>query len=299
MLIVKMSMIDQSIFFVLMVEIVIMTRKFRFEKKVFVASNEHAAEVIGKQGRKIKRIAKDTQTFIQCPSPNDPPIFEIYGHKKYLILRAKRHIQRFADHFDKMKNKKRKIRLSEGEKIETIWFRKGDVPSIIGKGGRQIKKIMFYSLAKVISPDTNKNPIFIIIGTERSIKICILWMKLTAFCSSGNNYFNYNEFSMINDFLHDKNSKDIINIRILQEKLDSLMSIGQQFFISDQTYQQQQSFYNCWNCKVNRDKIARGLCGHPISCDQCIAILYEDVYLKCFYCHQKIENFLIENFTIY
>lgn len=287
----------------------VMMRKFRFEEKVFVASNEHAAEVIGKHGRKIKRIAKDTQTFIKCPCPTHPPIFEIYGHRKHLITRAKRDIQRFADHFDKMKNKKRQIRLDAGEKIETIWFEKADVACVIGKRGRQIKKIMFQSQAKVISPDTNKNSIFIIIGLNESVKVCILWMKLTALCSSGNNYLNLKEISIISNFLLEKSSeldfytehiREIINVRILKERFNLIRFKSTVHYVNNDF--PPQSLYRCWNCKLNSRKIARCVCcGHVISCDKCIAILYVDVYLKCqnSYCQQKIENFLIENFSFY
>lgn len=280
-----------------------MLRKFRFQEKVFVASNEHAAEVIGKHGRKIKRIARDTKTFIKCPCPTHPPIFEIYGHKKYSITRAKRDIQRFANHFDKMKSKKRQILLDVDEMIETIWFEKQDVACIIGKQGRQIKKIMFQSQAKVISPDTNKNSIFIVIGRQESVEICILWMKLTALCSSGNNYLNFKEISMVEDLLQDFDLRirEIINIRVLKERFN-LIRFNSTLQLVNNDNIPPQTFYRCWNCKVNSHKIARCVCcGYVISCDKCIAILYVDIYLKCqnSLCHQKIENFLIDSFAIY
>lgn len=69
---------------------------YRFREKVFVASNEHAAEVIGKRGIKIKLIAKDTQTFIKCPCPQTAPIFEIYAQTRFQIIRAKKQIKKFA-----------------------------------------------------------------------------------------------------------------------------------------------------------------------------------------------------------
>lgn len=268
--------------------------------KVFVSSSEHAAEIIGKKGRKIKKIARDTQTFIKCPSPRNPPIFEIYGRKRHQIVRAKRLIQTFANHFDKMKNKKRQIQLIPGEKIETIWFEKIDVACIIGKRGSQIKKIMFFSQTKTISPDTNKKPIFIVIGKEENIAICIFWMKLTVFCSIGNNYFNAKEISLIDDILQGRilmqNVKQIVSITLLREryydhKIIALRDIPQPLL--------QKNLYHCWRCKGQSEKIAKGLCGHIIACDKCIAILYVDIYLKCFYCHEKIESFLIENFNIY
>lgn len=66
----------------------------RFRQRMishFVASNEHAAEVIGRKGWKIKKIAAATNTRIKCPTPNDPPVFYIFGPKTE-ILRAKRMI---------------------------------------------------------------------------------------------------------------------------------------------------------------------------------------------------------------
>lgn len=269
-----------------------------------MASNEHAAEVIGKRGMKIKRIAKDTQTFIKCPSPHNPPIFEINAQKRYQILRAKRQIQKHADHFDKMKNKKRQIFLNPGEKIETAWFEKIDVACIIGKQGKQIKKIMIYSQVKVISPDTNKKPIFIMCGKEKNIKICIFWMKLSAFTSSGNNYFTMQEISIISDYLNEKeitpnpytqDIKDIVNLKVLKDRFDFIMMSN---FSVAENFPENVCLYHCWKCKRNSEKVARSLCTHIICCDRCIAELYVNIYLKCAYCHCKIETFLIENYSV-
>lgn len=279
---------------------------FSLQEKVFVASNEHAAEVIGKCGIKIKTIAKESNTFIKCPNPHSAPIFTIYAQKRYQIVRAKRQIQKFADHFDKMKNKKRQISLKNDETIETAWFQKIDVACIIGKQGRQIKKIMLCSQANVISPDTNKNPIFILSGRHANIKVCIFWMKLTAFTSSGNNYFNIEEISVISDYLQQKDTlhqfythfshiKEIVNIKILRERFNFIMMSNYQA-LSEQVHPA--NLYNCWNCKKSSDKVAKSLCNHIIACDKCIAILYVDIYLKCYYCHQKIETFLIENYSL-
>lgn len=266
-----------------------------------MASNEHAAEVIGKRGLKIKKIARDTSTYIKCPSPQSAPIFEIHAHRRYQILRAKNQIKIHADHFDKMKNKKRQLRLRADEKIETIWFQKIDVACIIGKHGGQVKKIMFYSQVKVISPDTNKDPIFIVCGKERNIKVCLFWMKLTALTSSGNNYFLSQEISILNDYLQAKSDsnnfytqhiKEIVNVKILTERFNFLMMSNYNGLEEEKS--STTSVYNCWKCKKNSSKVAKSLCGHVISCDKCIAALYVDIYLKCSYCYQKIESFLIE-----
>lgn len=274
-------------------------KQFRYMEKLFVPSNEHAAEIIGSKGQKIKRIALETQTYIQCPSPNDLPIFEIYGNIKSCVLFAKKSIRKCADHFDAMKSKKRQIILNPGDRIETVYFNKIDVPCIIGRKGKQIKKIMSHSQTKVISPDTNKSPIFIVFGKD--VETCIFWMKLSVFCASKRSYFSPKEIQHVFDLLHRNVPHDwmmktqiIVNFNILRENL-IFLKIEEKVNVILQE-KGSNSFYYCWNCKVNTFKIARAQCGHTISCDKCIASLYSNIYLKCFYCGLKIENFMVENF---
>ena len=275
-------------------------KKFYFEE--FVPSNEHAAEIIGLKGYKVKRISKETHTYIQCPSPNEAPIFRIFGDNKFSVNVARTKIRESATHFDLMRNKKRQIDLQPGDKLETAYFRKYDIPCIIGRKGKQIKKIMTATNVTIISPDTNKEPIFIVSGKERNVEACVLAMKIIAFSASGINYFSRNELCLIHDFFNNNLTEvnfmscilNIVNVRSFQQRFSCLNS--KRYF---QKIPEKSSIYKCWNCKNESNKIARTLCHHIISCDSCIAHLYADIYLKCKMCGKKIENFLIEYYHEY
>lgn len=107
-------------------------RDYVQDLNVYVASNEHAAEVIGSNGWKIKLIAMKTSTYIKCPSPKDIPIFCISGAKRD-VRRAKLMIESWANNFDQMKSKKRNISMHPGDLVETAEFSRLSVACIIGK----------------------------------------------------------------------------------------------------------------------------------------------------------------------
>lgn len=129
-------------------------------------------------------------------------------------------------------------------------------------------------------------------------------MKLTAFTSSGNNYFTLQEISIISEYLEQKSTfhyfytqyiKEIVNVKILQDRFNLISNYANVKELEVLT----PCIYYCWKCKTNSEKIAKSLCGHIIACDKCIAEMYADVYLKCVYCHHKIETFLIEVYSPY
>lgn len=279
-----------------------MASRFYVQEYFFVASNEHAAEVIGSNGWKVKVIATKTGTQIKCPSPKEPPIFEVSGNKANVEL-AKKMIQSWANHFDQMKSKKRTIKLETGDIIETVMFTSLDVACIIGRKGKQVKKIAALAEVKIISPDVNKEPIFIVSGKQEKVKLAIFWMKLTTFSSTGNNYFNPNEISNINQIMQNRRSFEtkitgkVINLRRFHESFQSLLVHRNNF--QEKTVTKRICSYNCCYCTQKKFRVARAFCGHVISCDVCIVELFQDIHLKCYFCKVKIENFLIEiyNFT--
>ncbi|KAG5678015.1 hypothetical protein PVAND_007724 [Polypedilum vanderplanki] len=281
--------------------------KFRYVERVFVASNEHAAEIIGLSGNKVKKISRETQTFINCPSPLQIPIFEIYGNCKNSIIFAKKIIQSNADHFDEMRRKKRRICLeSDDEKVATIVFSKNDIPFIIGKKGRQVKKIMKIAQVKIISPDTNKFPkIFIITGQMKNIEMCVFWMKLSVFVAIGKDlqYFTLNEkqllykytLGIIDEFFI--KIDEIINVITFKERLKHIHLSNINIAKVENNIKDSKKIWKCWRCRENCERVAFALCGHKISCDKCICVLFSDIYLRCFYldCNNKIDSFIIQN----
>jgi polyribonucleotide nucleotidyltransferase len=265
----------------------------------FVASNEHAAEVIGANGWKIKAIAIKTKTQIKCPSPYDTPIFNITGCQRD-VERAKKFIQLWANHFDNMKNKKRNILMEPGDTIDTLLLKSFDVACVIGRKGKQIRKIADLARVKIISPDINKEPIFIISGKALSVELAIFWMKLTTFCSSGISFFNEKELRIVENVLKNcvefnfyRTTKKIVNLNRLKERF-KFFACAESNCKEIRNEVKCNPFYCCF-CKKLKLRVAKGLCDHILSCDLCIVDLFRNIYLRCHFCNIKIENFIIGN----
>lgn len=269
----------------------------------FVASNEHAAEVIGRKGWKIKHIAQHTNTKIKCPTHGKPPVFHIFGQKMN-ALKAKRMITAWANNFDQMKSKKRNIRCLPGEIVDTVLLNSKDVAATIGRKGKQVKKIAEIADVAIVSPDTNKEPIFIVSGSKTKVETAIFWIKLTAFCSNESNHFTQQDILVIRNILLNfkeenegkqllMNTGKVINLGKLKEKFPLLIASEKHAQPLTNTV----ASYYCWSCKQTKNRVARALCAHEICCDLCVVELFKDFYLQCRICKLKIENFLIETYN--
>ena len=71
-------------------------------EKVLVPSSEHVAEIVGKQGCKIKALRTKTSTYIKTPVRGEEPYFTITGHK-IDVDRAVKEIKEAADHFTEIR----------------------------------------------------------------------------------------------------------------------------------------------------------------------------------------------------
>ena len=71
-------------------------------ESVPVPSSEHVAEIVGRQGCKIKALRAKTNTYIKTPVRGEAPMFVITGRKED-VLTAKREIQLAADHFSQIR----------------------------------------------------------------------------------------------------------------------------------------------------------------------------------------------------
>jgi hypothetical protein len=71
-------------------------------ESVPVPSSEHVAEIVGRQGCKIKALRAKTNTYIKTPIRGEQPQFVITGRKEDVIS-AKREIQLAADHFSQIR----------------------------------------------------------------------------------------------------------------------------------------------------------------------------------------------------
>lgn len=272
------------------------------KESCFVASNEHAAEVIGRNGWKIKSIAFNSGASIECPTPTEAPIFHISGYKNN-VTKAKKLIIMWADNFDRMRDRKRTIKCEPGECVETVLLNRADISSVIGRHGKQVKKIAECSNVTIISPDINKEPIFILSGKESDLDLAIFWIKLTAFSSTGANYFEYRQKPFIECFLNPNEIKSAVNSveESLRVKTMSIINFRKLNFTSlNQIFKTINSItkpiaepHKCIHCLITKTRMAKSLCGHVICCDMCIIQLFQDIYLRCRTCTKKVENFLI------
>lgn len=71
-------------------------------ESVPVPSSEHVAEIVGRQGCKIKALRAKTNTYIKTPIRGEAPMFVITGRKED-VQTAKREIQLAADHFSQIR----------------------------------------------------------------------------------------------------------------------------------------------------------------------------------------------------
>ncbi|CAF0777948.1 unnamed protein product [Didymodactylos carnosus] len=67
-----------------------------------VPSSEHVAEIVGRQGCKIKALRSKTNTYIKTPVRGDEPVFIITGRKEDVHL-AKKEILSAAEHFSQIR----------------------------------------------------------------------------------------------------------------------------------------------------------------------------------------------------
>ena len=71
-------------------------------ESVPVPSSEHVAEIVGRQGSKIKALRTKTNTYIKTPIRGEAPMFTITGRREDVLI-AKREIQLAADHFSQIR----------------------------------------------------------------------------------------------------------------------------------------------------------------------------------------------------
>uniref|UniRef100_A0A1B0GBN2 RING-type domain-containing protein n=1 Tax=Glossina morsitans morsitans TaxID=37546 RepID=A0A1B0GBN2_GLOMM len=157
-----------------------------------VPSSEHVAEIVGRQGCKIKALRAKTNTYIKTPVRNEEPVFVVTGRKED-VAKAKREILSAAEHFTLIRATRRagdgngthngmagvgcipKNSLSAGNGIQgqvTIQVR---VPYrvvglVVGPKGNTIKHIQHETQTYIVTPSRDKEPIFEVTGLPDNVQ---------------------------------------------------------------------------------------------------------------------------------
>lgn len=133
-------------------------------RQVHVKTSSIAAEIIGKEGGKIKQIIDRTSTKILSPKKNEPPIFSITGYRDQ-VNDAEREILKLVVHFENLRNKEKKDnKLPDGFVRRNVRVSGKHVGLIVGKNGKTIQRIKRLTHTEIKTPDKGTAPIFVIEG---------------------------------------------------------------------------------------------------------------------------------------
>uniref|UniRef100_A0A0K8V5A1 RNA-binding protein MEX3B n=1 Tax=Bactrocera latifrons TaxID=174628 RepID=A0A0K8V5A1_BACLA len=163
-----------------------------------VPSSEHVAEIVGRQGCKIKALRAKTNTYIKTPVRGEEPVFVVTGRKED-VAKAKREILSAAEHFSLIRATRKPIIDNSCEAINdsvdgnncgSIDFRKvptgpqsipGQVTKqvrvpyrvvglVVGPKGATIKHIQHQTQTYIVTPSRDKEPIFEVTGLPDNVE---------------------------------------------------------------------------------------------------------------------------------
>ncbi|CAI5799135.1 RNA-binding protein MEX3D [Podarcis lilfordi] len=153
-------------------------RSVNMTECVSVPSSEHVAEIVGRQGCKIKALRAKTNTYIKTPVRGEEPVFIVTGRKEDVEM-AKREILSAAEHFSMIRATRNKASGTGGSILgppnlpgqTTIQVR---VPYrvvglVVGPKGATIKRIQQQTHTYIVTPSRDKEPVFEVTGMPENV----------------------------------------------------------------------------------------------------------------------------------
>ncbi|XP_017051444.1 RNA-binding protein MEX3B [Drosophila ficusphila] len=160
-----------------------------------VPSSEHVAEIVGRQGCKIKALRAKTNTYIKTPVRGEEPVFVVTGRKED-VSKAKREILSAADHFSLIRASRKPM--SDGPSNGIVGGSSGSgggavsrmqsgppcmpgqvtiqvrvpyrvVGLVVGPKGATIKHIQQETQTYIVTPSREKEPIFEVTGLPDNV----------------------------------------------------------------------------------------------------------------------------------
>uniref|UniRef100_A0A3P8RM60 Mex-3 RNA binding family member B n=1 Tax=Amphiprion percula TaxID=161767 RepID=A0A3P8RM60_AMPPE len=146
-----------------------------------VPSSEHVAEIVGRQGCKIKALRAKTNTYIKTPVRGEEPVFVVTGRREDVAM-ARREIISAAEHFSMIRASRNKNTSLNGSGTPvpgppnlpgqtTIQVR---VPYrvvglVVGPKGATIKRIQQQTHTYIVTPSRDKEPVFEVTGMPENV----------------------------------------------------------------------------------------------------------------------------------
>uniref|UniRef100_A0A3Q2Q2K8 Mex-3 RNA binding family member B n=1 Tax=Fundulus heteroclitus TaxID=8078 RepID=A0A3Q2Q2K8_FUNHE len=146
---------------------------------VAVPSSEHVAEIVGRQGCKIKALRAKTNTYIKTPVRGEQPVFVVTGRKEDVAM-AKREILSAAEHFSLIRASRNKAGpLSAvtglgaptlpGQTTIQVRVPYRVVGLVVGPKGATIKRIQQQTHTYIVTPSRDKEPVFEVTGMPENV----------------------------------------------------------------------------------------------------------------------------------
>ncbi|XP_005092167.2 RNA-binding protein MEX3B [Aplysia californica] len=149
-------------------------------KTVRVPSSEHVAEIVGRQGCKIKDLRARTNTYIKTPMRTQSPVFVVTG-KEEAVLHVMEEINSAAEHFTHIRASRNHHKAGGGLESAKPVSREGDIVQyvtvpyrvvglVVGLKGQTIKAIQQDTDTFIVTPNRDKAPIFEIRGQPENVE---------------------------------------------------------------------------------------------------------------------------------
>lgn len=141
-------------------------------ESVEVPSSEHVAEIVGRQGCKIKALRAKTNTYIKTPIRGEDPVFVVTG-KAEDVMEAKREIECAAEHFTQIRASRRHSHggaPAPGHVTLYVRVPLRVVGLVVGPKGATIKRIQQDTHTYIITPSREREPIFEVTGLPQNVE---------------------------------------------------------------------------------------------------------------------------------
>jgi len=155
-----------------------MKKSMNMTECVPVPSSEHVAEIVGRQGCKIKALRAKTNTYIKTPVRGEEPVFVVTGRKEDVGM-AKREILQAAEHFSQIRASRRNSTslsplgspspTAPGHVTKQVRVPYRVVGLVVGPKGSTIKRIQQATNTYIVTPSRDKEPVFEVTGLPENV----------------------------------------------------------------------------------------------------------------------------------
>lgn len=157
-------------------------RSVNMTECVPVPTSEHVAEIVGRQGCKIKALRAKTNTYIKTPVRGEEPVFIVTGRREDVEM-AKREIVSAAEHFSMIRASRCKAGGSgpgsggtlpgppnlPGQTTIQVRVPYRVVGLVVGPKGATIKRIQQQTHTYIVTPSREKDPVFEVTGMPENV----------------------------------------------------------------------------------------------------------------------------------